>query len=336
MKILIDVMSGDNAPGEILRGAADAARAFAPAIAVVGQRTVIESVSAEEGIDLSEIEICDAPSVITMEDAALSVMREKRDSSMAVGLDMLAHGEADAFVSAGNTGALVAGATLIVRKIKGVRRAAIGAVLPFSSPLLLLDSGANLELVPSDYLQLAGLGGVYAERILGRKSPRVGLLNNGAEKTKGGADLQEAYRLLSEGEGIDFVGNVEARDLPFGVCDVIVTDGFTGNAVLKLTEGLGSFLFTKLKETMTADLASRLSAAVLKPKLKAMKKEFSASEYGGAPLIGISMPVIKAHGSSDARAIFSAVRQAIGIVSSGVIPEMARIAARSGQNDQKQ
>ena len=336
MKILIDVMSGDNAPGEILRGAADAARAFAPAIAVVGQRTVIESVSAEEGIDLSEIEICDAPSVITMEDAALSVMREKRDSSMAVGLDMLAHGEADAFVSAGNTGALVAGATLIVRKIKGVRRAAIGAVLPFSSPLLLLDSGANLELVPSDYLQLAGLGGVYAERILGRKSPRVGLLNNGAEKTKGGADLQEAYRLLSEGEGIDFVGNVEARDLPFGVCDVIVTDGFTGNAVLKLTEGLGSFLFTKLKETMTADLASRLSAAVLKPKLKAMKKEFSASEYGGAPLIGISMPVIKAHGSSDARAICSAVRQAIGIVSSGVIPEMARIAARSVQNDPKQ
>ncbi len=336
MKILIDVMSGDNAPEALLRGAADAARAFSPAIAVIGDRAVIETVAAEAEIDLSGLEICDAPSVISMEDPALSVVREKKDSSMAIGLEMLSRGEGDAFISAGNTGALVAGATLIVRKIKGLRRAAIGAVLPFSSPLLLLDSGANLELVPSDYLQLAGLGSVYAEKILGKRSPRVGLLNNGAEKTKGGADLQEAYRLLSEGEGIDFIGNVEARDLPFGVCDVVVTDGFTGNAVLKLTEGLGSFLFSKLSDTMTADLAARLSAAVLKPKLKALKKEFSASEYGGAPLIGISMPVIKAHGSSDARAIFSAVRQAIGIVSSGVIPEMARVAARPAPVGEKQ
>ncbi|MBQ7011467.1 MAG: phosphate acyltransferase PlsX [Clostridia bacterium] len=328
MRILIDVMSGDNAPEELLRGAVEAAESFNVDIAVCGNAEVIDAVAREKELDLSPITVFHAPQVIGMEDSALCVVREKSDSSMALGLHMLAEGKADAFVSAGNTGALVAGATLIVRKIKGVRRAAIGTVLPFTPPFLLLDAGANPEITPDDAVQFALLGSVYAEKMLGRSKARVGLLNNGAEATKGGEKRVETYKLLSEHGEIDFVGNVESREIPYSPCDVLVTDGFSGNIVLKLCEGLGSYMFSRLKETMTQDLVTKASALIMKPKLKKLKTEFSASEYGGAPLLGISKPVIKAHGSSDARAIKNAVRQAMTVVSAGVIPEMARYAAK--------
>lgn len=326
MKILIDVMSGDNAPAELLRGAALAAESYPEEILVCGDEMVITETAKQEKIDLARLGIVHAPQVISMEDDALSVVRSKSDSSMARGLQLLAEDRGDAFVSAGNTGALVAGATLIVRKIRGVRRAAIGTVLPFDPPVLLLDSGANLEVLPEDYVQFAQLGTVYMERVVGRRAPRVGLLNNGAEPTKGGKQRMEAYALLSEAPGVNFIGNVEARDLPFSPCDILVTDGFTGNAVLKLSEGLGSFLFGKLKQSLMSDFFVKAYAAPLLPKMRRLKKEFSASEYGGAPLLGISRPVIKAHGSSDAEAIKNSVRQAIAVVSSGVIPGMANAA----------
>ena len=339
MKIIIDVMSGDNAPEELIRGAVDAANAFRVDIAICGNAEIIDAVARERGLDLSRLEICHAPKVIDMEDSALSVMREKSDSSMALGLRMLAEGRGDAFVSAGNTGALVAGATLIVRKIKGVRRAAIGTVLPFTPPFLMLDAGANPEISADDAVQFAVMGSVYAEKMLGRPSPRVGLLNNGTEPTKGGEMRVEAYRRLSENENIDFIGNVEAREVPYSPCDVLVADGFSGNVVLKLCEGLGSYMFARLKETMMQDVITKASALVMKPKLKKLKTEFSASEYGGAPLLGISKPVIKAHGSSDAHAVKNAVKQAMNVVSSGVIPEMARYAAKKREestNDTKE
>lgn len=338
MKIIIDVMSGDNAPEELLRGAVDAAESFSADIAVCGDAGIIDAVARECELDLSRLEICHAPQVISMEDSPLCVMREKNDSSMALGLKMLSEGKGDAFVSAGNTGALVAGATLIVRKIKGIRRAAIGTVLPFTPPFLLLDAGANPEISPEDAVQFALMGSVYAEKMLGRKDPRVGLLNNGAEPTKGGEKRVEAYRLLSENGKINFVGNIEAREVPFTPCDVLVTDGFGGNIVLKLCEGLGSYMFSRLKETMMQDVFTKASALVMKPKLKKLKTEFSASEYGGAPLLGISKPVIKAHGSSDARAVKNAVRQAMTVVSSGVIPELVRHTAKKQeeQNTEEQ
>ncbi len=339
MKIIIDVMSGDNAPEELIRGAIDAANAFPVDIAVCGNAEMIDAVARKLGLDLSRLEICHAPQVIDMEDSPLSVMREKSDSSMALGFKMLAEGRGDAFVSAGNTGALVAGATLIVRKIKGVRRAAIGTVLPFTPPFLLLDAGANPEITAEDAVQFAVMGSVYAEKMLGRPSPRVGLLNNGAEPTKGGEMRIEAYKRLSEDENVNFVGNIEAREVPYSPCDVLVADGFSGNVVLKLCEGLGSYMFARLKETMMQDVITKASALVMKPKLKKLKTEFSASEYGGAPLLGISKPVIKAHGSSDAHAIKNAVRQAMTVVSSGVIPEMAHCAAKKreeSKNDTKE
>ena len=339
MKIIIDVMSGDNAPEELLRGAVEAANAFPVDIAVCGNAEIIDAVARECSLDLSMLEICHAPQVIDMEDSALSVMREKNDSSMALGLKMLSEGKGDAFVSAGNTGALVAGATLIVRKIKGVRRAAIGTVLPFTPPFLLLDAGANPEISADDALQFAVMGSVYAEKMLGRHSPRVGLLNNGTEPTKGGEMRVEAYKRLSDDENVNFVGNIEAREVPFSPCDVLVADGFSGNVVLKLCEGLGSYMFGRLKETLMQDVITKASALVMKPKLKKLKTEFSASEYGGAPLLGISKPVIKAHGSSDAHAIKNAVKQAMTVVSAGVIPEMARYAAKKreeSKNDTKE
>ena len=335
MKILIDAMSGDNAPSELLRGAALAAESYPEEILVCGDEAVILETAKKERIDLSRLGIVHAPQVIDMEDDALSAVRSKSDSSMARGLQMLAENKGDAFVSAGNTGALVAGATLIVRKIRGIRRAAIGTVLPFDPPLLLLDSGANIEVLPEDYVQFAQLGSVYMERVFGRRSPRVGLLNNGTEPTKGGKLRTEAHRLLSETAGINFIGNVEAREVPFSPCDVLVADGFTGNAVLKLSEGLGNFLFGKLKETLTADFLTKAYASLLLPKMRRLKREFSASEYGGAPLLGISRPVIKAHGSSDAEAIKNAVRQAIAVVSSGVIPGMASAATRKSPESKK-
>ncbi len=327
IEIAIDVMSGDNAPLQLIKGAVEAASEYDVKITLCGDEGIINYVAFQNDIDLSKVKIKHAPSVIVMEDAPLCVVRDKKDSSMAAGLYMLANGEADAFISAGNTGALLAGATLIVRRIKGIKRAAIATVLPFASPVLLIDSGANVEITPEDYVQFAVMGSVYFKRALDNEQARVGLLNNGTEYNKGTPNTKKAYELLSACDGIKFVGNVESRSIPFGSCDVLVTDGFSGNLILKYTEGMGALFLKTLKDLFTKNAVTVMSAMAMKGQLEALKKTFNSDEYGGAPLLGISKPVIKAHGSSDAYAVKNAVRQAISYASSGIVRDIARYVA---------
>ena len=325
MKILIDVMSGDNAPLEMIKGAQMATGEFDAKIAIIGDENVISDVAVKNEIDLSGIEIVNAASVITMEDKPMCVVREKRDSSMSRGLKMLADGEVDAFVSAGNTGALITGATLIVRRITGINRAAIATVLPLSNPVILMDSGANLTVTSDNIVQFAFMGAKYMEKIYGIERPRVGQLNNGTEYNKGNALQVESYQVLSE-SGLEFVGNVESKEVPFGACDVLVTDGYTGNIFLKSVEGMGKFMMGLLKDILKTNLATMVSALTMKEKLSDIKHRFDTSEHGGAPLLGISKPVIKAHGSSDAKAIKNAVRQAIHFVDTGINEDITAFA----------
>lgn len=311
-------MSGDNAPLEILKGVELAKSEFPThELILVGDENVISDIAVKNDLSLSGIKIIPAASVITMEDSPLSAVRDKRDSSMSVGFKTLSKGEVDAFVSAGNTGALVTGATIIVRRIPGINRAAIASILPLSSPVLLMDSGANLTVSSDNIIQFAFMGAKYMEKIYGIDRPRIGQLNNGTEYNKGNALQTESYQLLSE-SGLNFVGNVEAKDIAFGVCDVVVTDGFTGNIFLKSVEGMGKFMMGTLKDVLTTNLVTKVSTLTMKEKIKDMKRRFDAAEHGGAPLLGISKPVIKAHGSSDAKAIKNAIRQAIFFVETGI------------------
>ena len=326
MKILLDAMSGDNAPLEIIKGAAMAAKAYPEhSLVLVGDENVISDISVKHNINLEGIEIQHAPTAITMEDKPLAVVREKRDSSMSIGLKQLSLGEGDAFVSAGNTGALITGATLIVKRIKGINRAAIATVLPLENPILLIDAGANLTVTSDNICQFAFMGAKYMERIYEIDRPRVGQLNNGTEYNKGNTLQVESFQLLSE-SGLNFVGNIESKALPFNVCDVLVTDGFTGNILLKSVEGMGKFMLHTLKDVLYTNLATKVSALTMKDKIKDMKHRFDASEHGGAPLLGISRPVIKAHGSSDANAIKNAVRQAISFVEGGINEDITAFA----------
>ena len=327
MKIIVDVMGGDNAPQETVKGAIMAARELDAELVMVGTRADIERIAAEEAFDLGKVEVVHADDVVTMEDDPLSVTRAKAGSSMTVGLKLLAEGKGDAFVSTGNTGALFTGATLIVRKVKGIQRAGIGTVLPFQKPVLLLDTGANVVVTEENLEQFAVLGTAYMRKMYGIENPRVGLLNNGAEECKGTPLQQAAYKLLSQNPDINFGGNIEGSVLPFDRCDVIVTDGFTGNILLKSVEGVGKLMLKKLKGVLYSSLLTKLAAAVIKKPLYSMKKDLDPSEQGGAPIIGISKPVIKAHGSSDAKAFKNAIRQAMEYVETNAIPELTSAAA---------
>lgn len=331
MKIIIDVMGGDNAPEEIVRGAFQAAEEYDTDIIMVGNENSIIEITDKYKlpIDLENISIIHTTEVVTMDDSALSVVRDKNGSSMSVGLRMLAEGKGDAFVSAGNTGALHAGSSLIVRRIKDIKRSAIATILPFAKPMLLIDAGANTEVEPSHLLQFAIMGSVYMNKIFNIESPEVGMLNNGSERTKGTKKLIEAYELLEAEKNINFIGNIEGKILPFGHCDVLVTDGFTGNILLKTVEGMGSYLMGKLKDIFYRNLITKVSALSVKSGIKKLKNDFDVSEYGGAPLLGLSRPVFKAHGSADARAVKNAVRQAIAFINTGIIVEIVKQTIKS-------
>ena len=334
LKILVDVMGSDRGPLEMLRGVVAAASRFDAELTAVGRCEEIEKIAKENGIDLSGINLLDAPDVITMEDKPMSVIREKNHSSMANGLRALAHGEADAFVSAGNTGALITGGTMIVRRIRGVSRAAIGTMFPFDAPVLLLDSGANLDVTPEHLEQFAFIGSLYMRDMFGIASPRVGLLNNGTEETKGNQLQIETYRKLKQMDGINFVGNVEAKAVPFGVCDVLVTDGFTGNLFLKTIEGMAKYLSSNLKEIFHANPLTKLSGLLIKKRFAEFKEAFSATKHGGSPILGLRAPVIKAHGSSNARAIENAVGQAVRFAEGNFNGEIeAFFAAKSAEEN---
>lgn len=326
MNIIIDAMGGDNAPEEIVHGAADAAKAFDVQITLVGNESVVRPLCEKYGFPENRLEIIHTETVLTMEDDPMDVLRKKKDSSMGVGLRLMKE-RGDAFVSAGNTGALHAGATLLIRPLKGINRPAIATVLPFERPILLLDSGANTNVTPEYLEQWARLGSIYMRDIMGVKDPTVGLLNNGTEEHKGTELASQAHARLKEAEGVNFFGNVEGSMIPSAPCDVLVTDGFTGNITLKLIEGMGKFFFGKLKTMYTKNAASKVAYLLMKDQLRGLKKEFDVSEYGGAPLIGLSKPVIKAHGNSDAKAIYNAVRQAITFAESGAIGKFDEVAA---------
>ena len=311
MKIILDAMGGDNAPAEILKGAAAATTAWPDVeILAVGDAEKIAACVKENAIEMKNIEIVNATEVIEMCDEPAKAVRAKKDSSMVVGLRMLAEGKGDAFVSAGSTGALHVGASLIVRTVKGVKRPALATVIPGKTPFLLLDCGANVECRASMLEAFGVMGSVYMNKVMGLEQPRVALVNNGAEESKGTPTYVEAHQLLKNNKAIHFVGNIEPRDIPAGHADVVVADGFTGNVVLKLTEGLAKYFGSKLKEMFKKSLGTKVGYLLLKGGVADFKKSMDADEYGGAPLLGTRRPVIKAHGSSNARAIQNAIRQA--------------------------
>ncbi len=331
MKIIIDCMGGDRAPLEMLRGVADAKRELGGEYILAGNRPLLESVAAENGIDLAGCGFIHSESVVTMEDDSMAPIKEKKDSSMALGLRALAGGEGDAFVSCGNTGALFAGATLIVRRMKGVHRAAIAALLPFNPPVLLLDAGANVTVQPEFLPQFAAMGTAYMKAVYGMASPRVGLLNNGAEAHKGTPLHLEAHKLLAETPDINFVGNVEGNTVMFDACDVLVADGFSGNIMLKSMEGIGKLVMKRMKGIFYATPVTKMAALTVKKQLGEFKRDFDVSEHGGSPILGVRKPVIKAHGSSDARAFKNAIRQAMRLVESNAMEDMQRLLGLSAE-----
>ena len=328
MKIIVDAMGGDNAPLEIVRGALDANRNHGVEIILVGRTAEVLSVLEQDGLHNlpAGVEIAHADQVVEMCDNPATAFREKKNSSLTIGLTMLKNGEGDAFVSAGSTGALLSGATLVVKRIRGIRRAAMGPQIPTAGGrAVLCDCGANAECTPEYLLQFAYLGSYYAQRVMGIEKPRVGLLNIGAEEEKGDTLRHETYALLKEaGEAgrIHFIGNVEANEAMMGTADVIVTDGFTGNVMLKTMEGVGKFLLKSLKEMFLSSTKTKLAAGLVKGDLGQMKKLLDPSEVGGTPFLGIQKPVIKAHGGSNARAIENAVLRAKEYAESGFIADI--------------
>ena len=309
MRIVLDGMGGDHAPAEIVKGAVSAAEVIDDEILIVGDPLAIGRELKSCGYEGNQIQIIPAFDVITMHDSPVKAIRSKKDSSMVVGLNLLKDGKGDMFVSAGNTGALVVGSRLILGRIKGIDRPALASIYPDMTggdPCLLVDAGASSESKARNLLEYGLMGSIYVEKVWRREIPRVGLVNLGAEESKGSSVTKDAYQLLAE-SSLNFIGNVEGRDVPKGVCDVIVCDGFTGNVILKLTEGVSLSIFKLIKDTLKSNVKAMVGGALIKKKLTALKDEFDYEEYGGAPVLGVSGPVIKMHGSSTERAVRSAI-----------------------------
>jgi phosphate acyltransferase len=317
MKIAIDAMGGDHAPKEIVIGAMKAVEAFSDIhITLVGDETKINQYLTNQ----ERITILHTTEVILGTDEPVRAVRRKKTASMVLAAQQVADGNADACISAGNTGALMAAGLFVVGRIEGIDRPALTPTLPTigGEGFLLLDVGANVDAKPEHLQQYAIMGSIYSEKVRGIANPRVGLLNIGTEEKKGTDLTKQAFELLKSAN-LNFVGNVEARDLLDGVADVVVTDGFTGNMVLKTVEGTALSMFKMLKTTLMSSLKSKLAAAVLKPEFKTLKNTLDYSEYGGAGLFGIKAPVIKAHGSSNGQAVFSAIRQTREMVEKDVV-----------------
>lgn len=328
MKVIVDAMGGDNAPQSNVQGALNAIKEYGVDVVLTGDGKILLECLKSLGVENlpKGLEIVHAGEVITMEDDPATAFRRKKDSSLTVGLELLNEGAGDAFVSAGSTGALLSAATLLTKRVKGIRRAALAPVVPTGNGgAVLIDCGANAECTPEYLLQFAYMGSFYAQRVLGRKEPKVGLLNIGAEPTKGTKLQKETYLLLEEagrsGE-IHFAGNVEAREAVEGAVDVIVADGYSGNIFLKTVEGAGLFLGRQMKGMFKKNLITKLAAVLVKDGIREFKALLDADRVGGTALIGISKPVIKAHGSSNAVAIQNAIRQGFTLAQSGLIDDI--------------
>ena len=328
MKIIVDAMGGDNAPGEIVKGAVQAVQELETEVVLVGRaEEILRSIQNMGLTDLPKgLEIANSTQVITMEDDPARAVRDKKDSSMSVMLRMLRDGEGDAAVSAGSTGALLSGATLVVKRIRGVRRAALAPILPTKKgSCVLIDCGANAECSPEYLVQFAFMGDALARLYLGLEKPRVGLLNIGAESGKGTSLQKDAYRLLEQaGDAgkLNFIGNVEGRDVLEGACDVLVTDGFSGNVLLKTMEGTALYLTGELKSLFLSSLRTKIAALLVKKDIQGFKKKLDYREVGGTVFLGITKPVVKAHGSCDARAMKNAIAQALRLASSDMSADL--------------
>ena len=321
MRIILDGMGGDNAPLEIVKGAVEASSKIDHQIVIVGREDEINAELAKYNYDESKIQVVHASEVIENEDSPVKAIRRKTDSSMVKGLTMLKDGEGDLFISAGNTGAYMAGSLFILGRIPGIDRPAISSIYPIAGGALLsiiVDAGANSECRPSNLLEFAIMGSLYMEKVMDRKNARVGLVNLGVEENKGTTVTKAAHKLLKEAD-LNFIGNVEARDVPKGACDVIVCDGFTGNIILKLTEGFAWNLLKTMKKKFTDGLSAKMGAVLLAGKVKEIKDEFDYSEYGGAPILGVNGHVIKIHGSSGATAVKNAIIKGIPYAQENVV-----------------
>lgn len=323
MKIIVDAFGGDNAPLEILKGCEMAVCEYDIDIILVGDEAIIKDVANKNNISLKRMEIADAKQVITMEDDASAVIKSKKDSSMALGLKLLKESKGDAFVSAGNSGALVMGATFIIKRIKGIKRCAFAPVIPKNvGAFMLIDSGANIDCKPQMLHQFALMGSIYMNKVMNIKKPRVGLANVGVEEHKGGDLQKQTFKLLKEDGNVNFVGNVEARTITDDAADVIVCDGFTGNIILKMYEGVAITLLNKIKDVFKSNIKTKIAAALVMPQMKALKKQIDYNEYGGAPIIGVTKPVFKCHGSANAKTFKNAIRLTKQYVEGNVVCEI--------------
>ncbi|MDD6043580.1 MAG: phosphate acyltransferase PlsX [Eubacteriaceae bacterium] len=320
MRILIDAMGGDYAPLSIVEGAIEAVKEIKDEIILIGDEDLVKNTLKVKGYKGDRISVVHASQVIGNDEAPVRAVRSKKDSSIVKGLNMLKNGEADVFLSAGSTGALLAGGLFILGRIQGIDRPTLATVYPVigHQPSILVDTGANAECKPNNLLEFGIMGSIYMEKVLGRKNPTIGLVNNGTEEGKGTALTKAAYELLNK-SNLNFLGYIEARELQNAAADVIVTDGFTGNAILKLTEGLGLMVLREMKKRFLSNTKAKVGAMLLKEQLKGIKKEFNYAEYGGAPLLGVKGAMLKMHGSSDALAVKQTILKAIPYVEEGVV-----------------
>ena len=312
MRIVIDGMGGDHAPAELVIGAVEAAALTEHEICIVGKQELIKKELKKNKYKGDQISIVNADDVITMEDSPVKSIRRKADSSLVVGLNLLKDGEGDIFISAGNTGALVVGARMILGRIEGIDRPVLASIYPCLGyePSLLVDAGASSEAKAQNLLEYGLMGSIYVEKVWGRSNPRVGLVNLGVEESKGTSVTKDAHQRLKTTD-LNFVGNVEAREVPYSACDVIVCDGFVGNVILKLTEGLAQNILKLVKKKLMTSIKTKMAALMLKPQLEELKADFDYEEYGGAPILGVNGPVIKIHGSSTANAVKNAILKGI-------------------------
>jgi len=320
MRIVLDGMGGDNAPFEIVKGAVDASKAIDDEICIIGKKEEITAELQKYRYDEKRISVIHASEVIENEEAPVKAVRTKKDSSIVKGISMIKDGQGDIFISAGSTGALMAGGLFTLGRIQGIDRPAIASIYPMlgGEPSLLVDAGANSECKPDNLLEFGIMGSIYMDKVIGRENPRVGLVNIGSEEMKGSMLTKAAYEMLEKSD-VNFIGNVEAREVPKGACDVIVCDGFVGNVILKLTEGLAWNILKLLKRKFTDGVKAKMGAALLSGKMKELKSEFDYSEYGGAPILGVRGPILKMHGSSGANAVKNTILKGIPYAEKGVV-----------------
>lgn len=333
MKIIIDAMGGDNAPREVVKASVRAANELNINILLVGrEKEIKEELNKHELKNNSLIEIYNAEDVISNEDAPAMSIKTKKDSSMVVGLNLLKDGMGDGFISAGNTGALMVGTLLIIKRIEGVDRPALAPVVPTKRGVaVIIDGGSNVDCKPINLLQFAVMGSIYMKKAYGIKEPRVGIINVGAEENKGDELTRQSYELLKNLNSINFIGNVEGREVPGGKADVVVCDGFVGNVILKVMEGMGLIISKFLKEEFNKSFITKLGALISKSAFTELKKKMDYKEYGGALLVGVNGTVVKAHGSSDAKLFFNTIKQTKNIIESGLVSEIREEIRKMGE-----